>query len=221
MGRSRKNQPAACTARKNREAAHARRPSCERVDEAMVNGKHSPTPPEERTMNNKNRRIAAVSLFLCALLGLSSAFAAEPPDTGLKDTEALHGLKVAKAVYMLDVKEPGRMAHVLKVIEETNQSIAKQNVKPETIVVVIGPSVAFLTQDRRGISYMDQRAVSEVQGMLGKLKKAGARIEACGIALRGMDVKPGMLIPEVTAVGDGYISAIGYQAQGYQLVPVY
>jgi len=172
-------------------------------------------------MNDKNRRIRRIAFFICTLLCLSSAWAAEPPDSGLKDSEALHGLKDAKGVFMLDLKEPSRMAHVLKTVEETRDSMAKQHVKPELIVVVIGPSVAFLTRDRRGISYMDQRAVSEVQGMIGKLKKAGVRFEACGIALRGMDVKPDMLIPEVTAVGDGYISAIGYQAQGYELVPVY
>jgi len=150
-----------------------------------------------------------------------AAHAAEPRDTGLKDTEALRDLKIAKGVFMLDLKEPGRMAHMLKVIEETDQSIGKQNVKPELIVVVIGPAVAFLTRDRRGISYADQRSVSEVQGTIGKLKKAGVRIQACGIALRGMDVAPEALIPEVTPVGDGYISAVGYQAQGYRLVPVY
>jgi len=172
------------------------------------------------TMNKKNRLIHGMLFLLCSLSFLSVAQAA-PPDTGLKDTEALRDLKVAKGVFMLDVKDPGRMAHVLKVVEETGQSIAKQNVKPELIVVVIGRSVAFLTKDRRGISYTDQHAVADVQEMLGKLKKSGIRIEACGIALRGMDVAPDALIPEVTPVGDGYISAIGYQAKGYQLVPVY
>jgi len=172
-------------------------------------------------MNSIHRRIPGIPLFLCALLCLPSVWAAEPPETGLKDTEALQDLKSAKGVFMLDVKDPGRMAHVLKVIEETREGITKQNVKPELIVVVIGPSVAFLTKDRRGISSTDQRAVSEVQGMLGKLKKAGVRTEVCGIALRGMDVAPSVLVPEATAVGNGFISAIGYQAQGYQLVPVY
>lgn len=172
-------------------------------------------------MNIKHRRIPVIPFLLCTLLCFSSAWAAQPPDTGLKDTEALHSLTNAKGVFMLDVKDPGRMGHVLKVIEETRAGIAKQNVKPELIVVVIGASVAFLTKDRRGISHTDQRAVSEVQDVIGKLKKAGMRIEACGIALRGMDVAPNAVIPEVTAVGNGYISAIGYQAQGYQLVPVY
>ena len=172
-------------------------------------------------MKNKDRLTLGMLVLLCSLSFLSVAQAVEPPDTGLKDTEALRGLKVAKGVFMLDVKDPARMAHVLKVIEETGKSIAKQNVKPELIVVVVGRSVAFLTRDRRGISYTDQRAVSEVQGMIGNLKKSGVRIEACGIALRGMDVAPAALIPEVTPVGDGYISAIGYQMQGYRLVPVY
>jgi len=172
-------------------------------------------------MNSKHRYIPGISLFLCALLGLTSAWAAEPSDSGLKDTEALQGLKNAYGVFTLDVKDPARMAHVLKVFEETREGIAKQDVKPVLVVVIIGPSVAFLTKDRRGIPYTDQRAVAEVQGTIGKLKKAGVRIEVCGIALRGMDVAPSALIPEVTAVGNGYISALGYQAQGYQLVPVY
>ena len=112
-------------------------------------------------MNSKNRLIRRIGFMLCALFFLSGAHAA-PPDTGLKDTAALRDLKVAKGVFMLDLKDPGRMAHVLKVIEETGEGMAKQNVKPELVVVVIGPSVAFLTRDRRGISYMDQRSVSEV-----------------------------------------------------------
>jgi intracellular sulfur oxidation DsrE/DsrF family protein len=159
--------------------------------------------------------------FLMGSLSFLTAQAAPPPDMGLKDTEALHDLKVAKGVFLLNVKEPGTMARVLKVIEETAQGIAAQKVKPETIVVVIGPSVAFLTKDRRGIPYTEQKAVADVQGFLIKLKKAGIRTEVCGIAMRNMDVTPEMLIPEVTAVGNGYVSVIGYQSQGYSLVPVF
>ena len=172
-------------------------------------------------MNSKHHLTIRVVLMLCALLFLSGAHAAPPPDSGLKDGAALSDLKAAKGVFMLDVKDPGRMSHVLKVIEETHQGITKQGVKPELVVVIIGASVAFLTKDRRGISYTDQRSVSEIQSGIGKLKKLGIKMEVCGIALRGMDLRPDALIPEVTAVGNGFISAIGYQAQGYQLVPVY
>lgn len=172
-------------------------------------------------MNTRNRLVSRILFALCSLLVWSGVHAAPPAAAELKDADALHGLRAAKGVFMLDVKDPGRMAHVLNVVEQTSQGMTKQGVKPELVVVVIGPSVAFLTKDRRGISYMDERAVTELQGALRKLKELGVRIEACGIAMKGMDVRPDDLIPEVTAVGNGYISVIGYQAQGYQLVPVY
>lgn len=162
-----------------------------------------------------------LSLLLCPLLFLVGVPTALAADSGLKDTEALRGAKVMKGVFMMDAKEPGRMAHVLKVIGETSEGITKQGVKSELIVVVIGRSVAFLTKDRRGIPYTDQRSVTEIHNAIARLKRMGVRTEVCGIALRGMDVRPDALIADVIPVGNGYISAIGYQSQGYQLIPVY
>ncbi|MEJ2508033.1 MAG: DsrE family protein [Gammaproteobacteria bacterium] len=168
----------------------------------------------------RTRQSALTALgFLLALAFSASANAAHGPQ--LKDTEALQGLKEAKGVFMIDINNPGRVGHVLKVAEKTYTGMQKQGVKPHIVVVVIGPAVAFLTKDRRGIGYMDERAVSGVQKEIHKLAKMGIRTEACGVALKGMDVSPHDLIQDVHAVGNGFISAIGYQAQGYQLVPVY
>lgn len=166
-------------------------------------------------MNKKNAVFPMLFLLVGCVYG-ASAIAAP-----LKDTEALKGLKEARAVFMIDVNKPGRVAHVLKVIEETDKGMREQGVKPHIVVVVIGPSVAFLTRDRRGIDYMDQRSVSELQGEIGKLAKMHIRTEACGVAMKGMDVQPKDLVADVHPVGNGFIEAIGYQAQGYQLVPVY
>jgi len=165
-------------------------------------------------------RIKQLFVALCTLalapLVVGAAHAAP-----LQDTEALQGLTSAKAVFMIDLNNPGRVAHVLHVIGETEQGLQKQSVKPHLVVVVIGPAVAFLTKDRRGISYMDERAVSEIQAGIHKLATVGVRTEACGVALKGMDVSPEDVIADVHPVGNGYISAIGYQAHGYALVPVY
>ncbi|MEJ2060167.1 MAG: DsrE family protein [Gammaproteobacteria bacterium] len=166
-------------------------------------------------MNPRQTTLKLCALLFCWLLS-STAHAAM-----LKDTEALQGLKQAKAVFMIDVNNPGRVAHVLRVIGKTDKGLREQGVKPHIIVVIIGPAVAFLTRDRRGISYMDERAVSQVQGEIHKFATMGIRTEACGVAMKGMDVAPKDLIPDVHAVGNGFISAIGYQAHGYELVPVY
>ena len=173
-------------------------------------------------MNPNNHRMNPFcSLLMCPLFFIASAHSAMAADTVLKDTEALRDVKTVKSVFMMDVKEPARMAHVLRVIGETSEDLSKQAVKPELIVVVIGRSVAFLTKDRRGITYKDQRSVTAIQGGISKLKSQGIKTEVCGIALKGMDVDPKALISDAVPVGNGFISAIGYQTQGYQLVPVY
>jgi intracellular sulfur oxidation DsrE/DsrF family protein len=160
-----------------------------------------------------------VLLFSLVFLGSIHAVAASP--VRLNDAAALRGLKEAKAVFLIDVDKPNRVAHVFKTIELTDKGFRAQGVTPRIVVVVIGPSVAFLTKDRRGIDYMDERAVSELQGEVGKLAKMHIRTEACGVAMKGMDLKPKDMIDNVHPVGNGFIEAIGYQAQGYQLVPVY
>jgi len=162
----------------------------------------------------KSAFIVPVLMFCWLLAALANA-------AELKDTEALKGLKEAKAVFMINVNKPGQVAHILKTIAKTDKSMREQGVKPHIVVVLIGPAVAFLTRDRRGIGYMDERAVAGIQSEVSMLAKMHIRTEACGVALKGMDVQPKDLIADVQAVGNGFIEAIGYQAQGYQLVPVF
>ena len=166
-------------------------------------------------MKIKKTAFIVPALLLCWLF-TATANAAE-----LKDTEALKGLKEAKAVFLIDVNNPGRVSHILNTVAKTDKGMREQGVKPHIVVVVIGPAVAFLTKDRRGIGYMDERAVAGIHDEVHKLASMHIRTEACGVAMKGMDVQPKDLIADVHAVGNGFIEAIGYQAQGYQLVPVY
>lgn len=163
-------------------------------------------------------RLVKVLVISTALLFANAPGALGAP---LGDARALRGQREAKAVFMIDVDKPGKLAHVLKVIEKTDTGLVRQHVTPHLVVTVVGPAVAFLTKDRRGIPYTEQSAVARVQGELDKLDGMGVRLEACGVALKGMDIAPGDVIAAVHPVGNGYISAIGYQAQRYGLVPVY
>jgi len=158
---------------------------------------------------------------LLALLLTITPVSAAPQTPQPGDTKSLHGLDSVNSIFMLNIKKPGRLSHVLSVVEKTKKGMRKQGVKARIIVVIIGSSAAFLTRDRRGISYVDQRYVAAVQKGIHKLKELGIRIEVCNIALQGMDISPANILPDVDVVGNGFISAIGYQAQGYELVPVY
>lgn len=160
--------------------------------------------------------LLSLAWMLTLLLSAPAAQAAPP-----NDAAALAGLKSAKAVFLVDLDNPRRAGHVLTLAGKTATSMDKQGVKTQVVVVMVGPTVAFLTKDRRGIGYQDQRPVAELQKAVRHLKTLGIRTEACGVALRGRDIRPEDVIPEVHVVGNGYISVIGYEAKGYSLIPVY
>lgn len=161
--------------------------------------------------------------FILTLLFLSFAClltsGAQAKD--LNDTAALSGLHDAKSIFLINLRNPEKVSHLIKVIGLTHKQLLEQNVKPHFIVVFIGPDVAFLTKNRRGINYMEERDVAKIQREINNLHLKGVRFQACGVALHGMDVKPTALISSVNPVENGFISIIAYQEKGYALVPVY
>ncbi len=163
------------------------------------------------------RRLFGSIIAAAAMIGLiaPAAFAGT-----LNDHAALAGLREAKALFLVNVRKPAAVERLIRLIGLTERQLRAQKVTPHIIVVFIGPDVAFLTRDRRGIPYTEERAVADIQKEIAGLARQGIRFQACGVALHGMDVKPRTLISAVTPVGNGFISAIGYQEKGYALVPV-
>ena len=157
------------------------------------------------------RLLAGIALAL----GLGSAAAAP-----LNDHAALSGLSSAKAVFLIDVNNPGRVGHVLRCRHdgEGTEGTTRHSA-----------SGSRFRRPRRSLPYpRSSRHKLHGPACRGRhptrnrtTAQAGVTIQACGIAMKGMDVTPDMLIPGVQAVGNGYISVIGYQAKGYSLVPVY
>jgi len=163
----------------------------------------------------RNKKLRTIALFFMAFIPLQAI------SMPLNDTAALKGLHTAKAVFLVNQHNPSAVDHLVKVIGLTRKQLMQQHVKPHFIVVFIGPDVAYLTQDRRGIPYTEERDVANIQKEIVKLNALGVQFQACGVALHGMDVKPNSLIPEVHPVESGFISVIAYQEKGYALVPVY
>ncbi|MEY2341556.1 DsrE family protein [Acidithiobacillus sp. IBUN Pt1247-S3] len=163
------------------------------------------------------RKIRILVFILLSILTVSSHAIA----SSLNDSAALSGLHSAKAIFLVNINNPGAVDHLVQVIGLTRKQFIQQHVTPHFIMVFIGPDVAFLTQDRRGISYMEERSVADLQKEIVKLSKQGIAFQACGVAMQGMDVHPKSLIAEVHPVESGFISVIAYQEKGYELVPVY
>ncbi len=93
--------------------------------------------------------------------------------------------------------------------------------RPVFAVVFSGASVKLLSKKREGVTVDDAKTLDDVASMLSVMAKEGIRLEICQIALKAFGIDPASVLPELHKVGNGYVSLVGYEAQGYSLVPVY
>lgn len=163
-------------------------------------------------------------LFQYILVMLSLALPASQghADSQINDSAALADLKVGRAVFLIDIADAGKMNFYLEVIQGTFKRMRDQGVTPDFVMVYIGPSVQYLgTSPKAEIEGRHGALLMEIESNVEKLAALGIKQEICAVATDAFGIDNTTLLPELDLVGDGFISLIGYQAQGYHLVPVY
>jgi uncharacterized protein len=176
-----------------------------------------------KSRNNKKdedmfmKRKIIILLSLCVAISL---FCADSAVTG-EEYKAMKGIESAKAVFDERESNPKNAALHLKVIHQTFKELAAMNKNPIFVLEFIGPSVKLISKNRTGFSPEDQKSLDEIANTLSAMSKDGIELEICLVAAKVFNVDPASVLPEIKRVGNGWISMIGYQAQGYSLVPVY
>ena len=156
-------------------------------------------------------------LVLAPLLTLPGAQAVE-----VNDAAALRNVTQGNGVFLIDMASPNKTAFYLGIIKESYAGMLRQGVKPDFIIVYIGPTVGFLTtapESKLEMEYDD--ALEAIAKLVQDLHKLGVRQEVCAIATKVLKVDDSTLLPGLTLVADGFISLIGWQTQGYKLVPLF
>ncbi len=140
----------------------------------------------------------------------------------INDSAALANLKVGQAVFLIDIADAKKMNFYLEVIQGTFKGMQAQGVKPDFVMVYIGPSVQYLsTSPGAEIENSHSGVLMEIESNVEKLAALGIKQEICAVATEVFGIDNKTLLPDLNLVGDGFISLIGYQAQGYHLVPVF
>ena len=140
----------------------------------------------------------------------------------ISDQAALADLKVGKGVFLVDIGDPKKLNFYLEVIQGTYKGMKKQGVDPDFILVFIGPSVKYLSTSPS--AQTEQAAggiLLDIESNVEALAALGVKQEICAVATRVLGVDNKTVFPGLSVVGDGFISLIGYQSQGYHLVPVF
>lgn len=138
-----------------------------------------------------------------------------------EEYEGLKGVKSARAIFDERESNPKTAAIHLKLIHQTYKDFVKMKKDPAFVVVFIGPSVKLISKNREGFSPEDQKSLDEIANTISAMSKDGIKTEICLVAASVFNVDPATVLPEIKRVGNGWISMIVRQSQGYSLVPVY
>lgn len=157
----------------------------------------------------------SAALFVAALAYPPHASAAEY-ENALKDVEQVQAVfdvtsgsaTFANAVFWA-------VENVYK--DETVNALPRP---PEAAVVFHGPAVKLLSSDEAHHEGQDPSEVAKFQEQLATMRDDGVELEVCAYALKVLGVDPETVIPAVAVVPNGFVSVVGYQAQGYEVVRI-
>lgn len=160
------------------------------------------------------------TVFVAILLAMVSV--AVQAEKRIDDHAALADLKTGRGVFLVDIGDPKKLNFYLEVIQGTYRGMKQQGVEPDFILVYIGPSVKYLsTSPSPAVEEEAGGMLLDIEANVDALAALGVRQEICAVATRVFGIDNDAVLPGLTLVGDGFISLIGYQAQGYHLVPVF
>ena len=158
------------------------------------------------------------SALLCSLALL--AFTAVPALAG--EYAALTGVKGLDSVFDVSVSSAAKAVVTFPAIRGVylDQEVRGLPAAPRTVIVFHGGAVKLVSTETTGVDKADQESLDKVVAMIRQFKKDGVKLEVCMYAVKALDIDPATILPEVDKVGNGFISVLGYQAQGYSLVSI-
>lgn len=144
------------------------------------------------------------------------------PAWGAGYGNALKSVKGYDAVFEVSLGNPAAANVVFWAVKNAYEAPeVKALSKPPHIAVVFhGPAVKLLSSDKTLFTGAEWAEVEKFQGTLRQMKKDGVILEICLYAADVMGVDKATIIPEIDRVGNGFVSVIGYQMQGYAVVRI-
>ncbi len=135
---------------------------------------------------------------------------------------ALKGVKSYNAVFEVSQGDPKVANIVFWAVKNSYEvpEVKALSSPPNVAIVFHGPAVKLLSSDKTSFKEAEWDEVKKFQETLREMKKDGVTLEVCLYAVKVMGVDKATIIPEVDQVGNGFVSVIGYQMQGYAVVRI-
>lgn len=168
-------------------------------------------------MKHSVASMAGAVLVVLGLLGLFTVPASAD------DYAALKGVQSVKTIFDFRDGNPETALIHLKLVHDTykDQAILAITKKPEFVVVFMDVSVLVLSSNRENFTADEKTKLAEFDKTIKAMAQDGIRLEVCLFAAKSLKVDPETIAPEIHRVGNGWIASMGYQQQGYSVIPAY
>ena len=133
---------------------------------------------------------------------------------------ALNGLKTARVYFDVSLKDDNLLVFRMELLDKTVKQMEDAGLKVNTVVGFRGGASRFITRDEHYVLEEEISNKKKIQDWVKRFSERGMVIEQCAIAADIHDIPHEDFMEEVTVVGNGYVSLVGYQAQGYSVVPM-
>jgi intracellular sulfur oxidation DsrE/DsrF family protein len=164
------------------------------------------------------RILKRINLFIILSFLMVSTINAKTID----NSKSLHNVKNVNVAVMVDFTDISTTAFYLNVLEETYDTFKQLNIEPKMVVVFVGKTVTFLSsQQNKQFELENREHLNSIRNSIKKLSDKGIRTEVCAYATKVFNIGNDTLPKESYLVTNGFVSYIGYQAQGYQTLPIF
>jgi len=136
------------------------------------------------------------------------------------DKMALKGMKEVKFVVDVNVGDPELLLLRMDLLDTTYSQLIDSGVTPTVVVAFRGKASRFITKNSKYLKPELEKYRLEMKTLIELFDELGFTIEQCGIAAAAQKIDPTDFLPQVKVVQNSYISLIGYQNQGYALLPM-
>ena len=162
------------------------------------------------------RRIVCLLFVVAFVILMPASILAEGYDNALK------GVSSYDAVYEVTQGDPKVANIIFWAIKNSYEAseVKALSKEPNIAVVFHGSAVKLLTSDDTLFTGDEWAEVEKFQKTLREMKKDGVALEICLYAAKVMGVDKDTVLPEIDRVGNGFVSVIGYQMQGYAVVRI-
>lgn len=163
--------------------------------------------------------LIALALAGCASMAAPEAARAQgaTPAMSPDNKEALAGMREMKMAFDVTDANPQALLLKLTVIDMTRKQLIEAGVTPKIVVAFRGDASFYTQSDLAKVKEADRADALKIRAKLRELAKAPGiqGMEQCNVPLAARKIKPADVMHEVKVVGNGWISLVAYQKQGY------